>query len=94
MKSVGVAIIGCGFAGNFHSNAWVKVYGVDVKLVCACDNDIKRAEALKEKWNYKYAEADFDKVLQDPEIDVKTHNYYTLFEVRYSSGDAGRSVQG
>lgn len=70
MKSVGVAIIGCGFAGNFHSNAWVKVYGVDVKLVCACDNDIKRAEALKEKWNYKYAEADFDKVLQDPEVDV------------------------
>ena len=31
MKSIGVVVIGCGFAGNFHSNAWVKVNYLDIK---------------------------------------------------------------
>ena len=35
MKSIGVAVIGCGFAGNFHSNAWVKVNYLDIKLKAA-----------------------------------------------------------
>lgn len=55
MAVLGVAIIGCGFAGNFHSNAWVKVNGVDIRLKAAVDNDLSRANALKEKWNYEYA---------------------------------------
>lgn len=70
MAVLGVAIIGCGFAGNFHSNAWVKVNGVDIRLKAAVDNDLSRANALKEKWNYEYASADYDKVLADPEVDI------------------------
>ncbi len=70
MSSLGVAIIGCGFAGNFHSNAWVKVNGIDVKLKATVDNDLPRAEALKEKWNYEYATANYDDVLNDPEVDI------------------------
>lgn len=31
MKTLGIAIIGCGFAGNFHSNAWVKVNYIDIE---------------------------------------------------------------
>ena len=60
MKSLGIAIIGCGFAGNFHSNAWVKVNYIDIKLKAAVDNNLERAQALKEKWNYEYATADYD----------------------------------
>ena len=70
MTSLGIAIIGCGFAGNFHSNAWTKVNYIDIKLKAAVDNDVARAEALKEKWGYEYATADYDKVLADPEIDI------------------------
>ncbi|MBR0410213.1 MAG: Gfo/Idh/MocA family oxidoreductase [Eubacterium sp.] len=70
MAVLGVAIIGCGFAGNFHSNAWIKVNGVDIRLKAAVDNDLSRANALKEKWNYEYASADYDKVLADPEVDI------------------------
>ena len=70
MTSLGFAIIGCGFAGNFHSNAWTKVNYIDIKLKAAVDNDVARAEALKEKWGYEYATADYDKVLADPEIDI------------------------
>ena len=57
MKSLGIAVIGCGFAGNFHSNAWVKVNYIDIKLKAAVDNNLERAQALKEKWNYEYATA-------------------------------------
>ena len=70
MTSLGIAIIGCGFSGNFHSNAWTKVNYIDIKLKAAVDNDVARAEALKEKWGYEYATADYDKVLADPEIDI------------------------
>ena len=70
MTSLGIAIIGCGFAGNFHSNAWTKVNYIDIKLKAAVDNDVARAEALKEKWGYENATADYDKVLADPEIDI------------------------
>jgi len=70
MKSIGVAVIGCGFAGNFHSNAWVKVNYLDIKLKAAVDSQIERAESLKEKWNYEYATADYEKVLSDPEVDI------------------------
>lgn len=70
MNTLGIAIIGCGFAGNFHSNAWVKVNYIDIKLKAAVDNNLERAQALKEKWNYEYATADYDKVLADPEVDI------------------------
>ena len=70
MSTLGIAIIGCGFAGNFHSNAWVKVNYIDIKLKAAVDNNLERAQALKEKWNYEYATADYDQVLADPEIDI------------------------
>ena len=49
MKSIGVAVIGCGFAGNFHSNAWVKVNYLDIKLKAAVDSQIERAESLKKE---------------------------------------------
>lgn len=70
MDKIGVAVIGCGFAGNFHSNAWRKVNYIEVKLVAAVDNDLKKAETLKEKWGYEYAISDYEKVLADPQIDI------------------------
>ena len=70
MKTLGIAVIGCGFAGNFHSNAWVRVTGINIRLKAAVDNDVARAEALKEKWNYEYATGNYDDVLADPEVDI------------------------
>ncbi|MCP1103541.1 putative dehydrogenase [Aequitasia blattaphilus] len=70
MKTVNVAVIGCGFAGNFHSNAWTKVNFINVNLRATVDSQLERAEALKEKWDYDYATADYEEVLKDPEVDV------------------------
>ena len=49
MKTLGIAIIGCGFAGNFHSNDWVKVNYIAIKLKAAVDNNLEKAQSLKEK---------------------------------------------
>lgn len=70
MKTVNVAVIGCGFAGNFHSNAWTKVNFINVNLKATVDSQIERAETLKEKWGYDYATADYEDVLKDPEVDI------------------------
>ena len=94
MKSIGVAVIGCGFAGNFHSNAWVKVNYVDIKLIAAVDSQIEKAEALKDKWGYEYAEADYDKVLADPEIDIIdiTLPPFLHLPFAYKAMEAGKHV--
>lgn len=94
MKSIGVAIIGCGFAGNFHSNAWVKVNYIDVKLKATVDTDLARAESLKEKWGYEYATANYDDVLADPEIDVIdiTLPPFLHLPFAYKAMEAGKHV--
>jgi predicted dehydrogenase len=46
------------------------VNGIDVTLKAAVDSDLARAEALRDKWNYEYATADYDQVLADKEVDI------------------------
>lgn len=94
MKTLGVAVIGCGFAGNFHSNAWVKVNYIDIKLKAAVDNQLEKAEALKEKWGYEYAAADYEQVLADPEIDIIDITLPPLLHLpfAYKAMEAGKHV--
>lgn len=94
MKTLGVAVIGCGFAGNFHSNAWVKVNYIDIKLKAAVDNQLEKAEALKEKWGYEYATADYEQVLADPEIDIIDITLPPLLHLpfAYKAMEAGKHV--
>lgn len=70
MKSITVAIIGAGFAGNFHCNAYRKVFSVPIRLKTVCDSNMERAEALKEKWGFEEATPDYESILKDPEIDL------------------------
>lgn len=94
MKTLGVAVVGCGFAGNFHSNAWVKVNYIDIKLKAAVDNQLEKAEALKEKWGYEYAAADYERVLADPEIDIIdiTLPPFLHLPFAYKAMEAGKHV--
>ena len=70
MKTVTVAVIGAGFAGNFHCNAYQKINTVQIRLKTIVDNQTERAEALKERWGFEVATSDYDSVLADPEIDL------------------------
>lgn len=94
MKTLGVAVIGCGFAGNFHSNAWVKVNYIDIRLKAAVDNQLDKAESLKEKWGYEYATADYEQVLADPEIDIIDITLPPLLHLpfAYKAMEAGKHV--
>jgi len=70
MKQVTAAIVGAGFAGNFHCSAFKKVSTVDVRLKTVVDTDLERALALKDRWGFEIATEDYEAVLQDPEIDL------------------------
>jgi len=70
MKTVTIAVIGAGFAGNFHCNAFKKVNTVGVCLKTVVDTDAVRANTMKEKWGFQVATDDYESVLRDPEIDV------------------------
>lgn len=70
MKSIGVAVIGAGFAGNFHCNAYKKVNTVNVIFRTVVDSNPERAEKLKEKWGFENATADYESVLRDETVDL------------------------
>jgi predicted dehydrogenase len=75
MKKLNVAMIGYGFMGRTHSNAFSQVnhffdvpYRPVLKTICARNPD--RARGFAEKWGYQSAEADWRKVVESPEIDL------------------------
>ena len=70
MKTVTVAVIGAGFAGNFHCNAYKKVNTVQVRLKTIVDNQPERANVLKDRWGFEIATDDYESVLADTEIDL------------------------
>jgi len=70
MENISVAVVGAGIAGNFHCNALKQVYCTRVRLKTIVDVDTERAYDLLEKWGFQNATADYESVLQDPEIDL------------------------
>lgn len=71
MKKVRIAIIGAGFAGNFHTNSYSRVSGVDLKIKYVYDNDQERAQKLCEKWEIiEQVAATYEEILNDPEVDA------------------------
>ena len=71
MKKVCIAIIGAGFAGNFHTNSYSKVSGVELKIKYVYDNDRAKAQELCDKWPIIEQVADtYEEILADPEVEA------------------------
>jgi predicted dehydrogenase len=75
LKTVNVAIIGVGFMGKAHSNAWgqaSKFFHLGVKPVMkvACDPDNNCAADFAANWGWQECETDWRKVVERPDIDV------------------------
>lgn len=76
MESVGLALIGSGFMGRSHALAFhcVKsVFGDEVPQVrfeLQCDRTTERAEAMRERFGFARATADWRDLLKDDSIDV------------------------
>jgi predicted dehydrogenase len=75
LKTVNVAIIGVGFMGKAHSNAWRQAPkffhpGVKPVLKLACDPDNNCARDFADNWGWEECETDWRKVVERPDIDV------------------------
>lgn len=69
-KEVCIGVVGGGYAAYLHGNGYEKVNGVPVRLKTVVDVDIRKAEAVRERYGFEVAAADIDAILNDPEIDV------------------------
>lgn len=69
-KELCVALIGTGYAGRLHSDAFQKVGGINIRRKTVVDIDYPKAVAFQKEYGYELALKDFDEVLTDPEIDV------------------------
>jgi myo-inositol 2-dehydrogenase/D-chiro-inositol 1-dehydrogenase len=75
MKKINVGLIGYGFMGRTHSNAFRKVnnffdlpYQPVLKAVCA--RDAAKAKAFASKWGYESVETDWRKLIAREDIDL------------------------
>jgi predicted dehydrogenase len=74
-KPLNVGLIGYGFMGRAHSNAYRRVnnffdldYHPVLKAICARSAD--KAKAFAEKWGYESVETDWHKLLERKDIDL------------------------
>src|SRR5437588_7195432 len=75
MRKIKVGMVGYGFMGRTHSNAFHSVtnffdvpFQPVLKAVCARNAD--RARSFAAKWGYESIETDWRKVVESPEIDL------------------------
>jgi predicted dehydrogenase len=74
-KPLNVGIIGCGFMGRTHTNAYKKVYSFfkpayKPVLKAICDSNADKANAFAEAWGFESVETDWRKLLARKDIDI------------------------
>ena len=74
-KELRIAMIGYGFMGRAHSNAYCKVgnfFDLDVKpvLKVACARNAENAQAFADNWGYESIETDWRKVMEREDVDA------------------------
>src|SRR4051794_14251205 len=75
MKQLNVGLIGYGFMGRAHSNAFRKVgnfFDLDYApvLKAVCGRDQSKAQAFAKKWGYESIETDWRKLIARKDIDL------------------------
>jgi predicted dehydrogenase len=75
MKPLNVGMIGYGFMGRAHSNAYRKVNNFfdlqhRVVLKAACGRTLEKAKAFADKWGYESVETDWRQLVERKDIDV------------------------
>ncbi len=99
MKKLNVGLIGYGFMGRTHSNAFGKVnnffdleYQPVLKAVCA--RDYAKAKAFAENWGYESVETEWQKIIERDDIDlidIASPNN-THAEIAIAAAKAGKMI--
>ncbi len=74
-KKVNVGLVGCGFMGRTHSNAFRQVNSFfqpewQPVLQAVCARDGEKAKAFAAQWGYESAETDWRRLVARPDIDL------------------------
>jgi len=98
-KSLNIGLVGYGFMGRTHSNAFRQVsqffdleYRPELKAVCARDGE--KAQAFAAQWGYESVETDWRKLVARPDIDlidIASPND-THAEIAIAAAGAGKMV--
>jgi predicted dehydrogenase len=98
-KPLNIGMIGYGFMGRAHSNAYRKVgnfFDLDYQpvLKAACARDAAKVKAFADKWGYESVETDWRKLIDRKDIDVldictpnNTHR-----EIALAAAQAGKKI--
>ena len=75
MQELRVGLIGCGFMGRTHSNAYLRLnnfFSVQHRpvLQAACGRDRGRTEAFARTWGYARTETDWRRLIEAKDIDL------------------------
>jgi len=99
MKTLNIGLVGYGFMGRAHSNAFRTApnffdlpYRPVLKFVCA--RNPERAKAFAEQWGYENIETDWRKLVASPDIgliDIASPND-THAEIAIAAAKAGKMV--
>src|SRR6185437_6018768 len=99
MKDLRIGMIGYGFMGRAHSNAYAKVnHFFDLPyrpvLKAACARDAAKVKAFAETWGYESTETDWRKLIDRKDIDLIdlcTPNN-THAEIATAAAQAGKMI--
>jgi len=69
-EKVVIGMIGSGYAAYLHGNGYEKVNQVPLRLKTICDISEEKAKEVQKRYGFEQIETDFEKILNDPEIDV------------------------
>ena len=98
-KRLNIGLVGYGFMGRTHSNAFRKVgnffdvpYEPVLKAVCGRNRE--RAEAFRERWGYESIEQDWKRLVERKDVDVIdiASPNDTHAEIAIAAAGAGKSV--
>ncbi|MCB2012470.1 MAG: Gfo/Idh/MocA family oxidoreductase, partial [Geminicoccaceae bacterium] len=74
-RKLRVGLVGCGFMGKAHSNAWRQVgrffdIPFDIELVGLAARDAEKARAFADRWGYASLETDWRTLVERDDIDL------------------------
>jgi predicted dehydrogenase len=98
-KPLNIGMIGYGFMGRTHSNAYRKVtnffdvpYNPVLQVICGLDD--KEAKAFADRWGFQSHTTDWRKVIDDKKIDIVDicvpNNYHA--EIAIAAAQAGKMI--